>query len=81
MRRCYEYGLARDAGLRGRVLTTFVIGEDGLVSDATDHGSDMPDAEVVRCVAALSLARLSLLSLEKRTHRVGRGQYRIFRGA
>jgi hypothetical protein len=49
-RKCYEAGLARDPQLRGRVAARFVIGKDGAVTNVTDDHSDMPDAEVTRCV-------------------------------
>jgi hypothetical protein len=49
-RRCYEGGLARDPKLSGRVQVRFVIGHAGQVSDVTDHGSTLPDPEVVACV-------------------------------
>jgi hypothetical protein len=49
-RRCYEQGLARDPDLRGSIRARFVIGRDGKVSHVSDHGSDIPDAEVRDCV-------------------------------
>lgn len=49
-RACYERGLARDPALAGRVKVRFVINRDGLVSNVTDAGSDLPDRNVVACV-------------------------------
>jgi outer membrane biosynthesis protein TonB len=58
IRRCYDAGLARDAGLKGLVRVRFVIGRDGRVSEARDESSTLADAEVVACIvntfAALS---------------------------
>ena len=51
VRRCFELGLVRDPELGGRVLIRFVITESGDVKDATDGGSDVPDAQVVGCIA------------------------------
>ncbi len=48
---CYEQGLARNPNLTGRVAVRFVIGPDGAVETASTDGSDLPDAEVVGCVA------------------------------
>jgi TonB family protein len=50
-RACYEAGLARNPRLTGRVVLRFVIGLDGLISNISTSGSDLPDPEVVRCVA------------------------------
>lgn len=47
---CYEKGLARNAGLEGKVVTRFVIENDGTVKDVADAGSTMPDAGVRDCV-------------------------------
>jgi TonB family protein len=50
VRLCYEAGLKRKADLQGRVHVKFTIGRDGAVTSATDHGSDLPDPDVVACV-------------------------------
>ncbi len=47
---CYEKGLARNPNLEGRVTVRFIIGNDGKVSNVSNGGSDLPDAEVVTCV-------------------------------
>jgi hypothetical protein len=49
-RLCYEAGLRGNPSLGGRVATKFVIGRDGLVMQAQDGGSDLPDQKVVSCV-------------------------------
>lgn len=49
-RACYEAGLASNPNLKGRVTLRFTIGKDGKVTSMTDGGSDLPDANVVRCV-------------------------------
>lgn len=51
LRMCYEAGLKRDPNLSGRVAVEFVIDRDGSVTSAVDGGSDLPDQEVVRCIA------------------------------
>jgi hypothetical protein len=51
-RMCYEAGFGRGTGgLDGRVSIRFVIGLDGVVSDAQNSGSDLPDSQTVACVA------------------------------
>lgn len=47
---CYESALKRVPGLQGRVAVRFVIPRDGVVTEAVDEGSDLPDAEARRCV-------------------------------
>jgi hypothetical protein len=47
---CYEDGLRRDAGLKGRINVRFVIGRDGKVQNAIDAGSSLPDVAVRDCV-------------------------------
>lgn len=47
---CYERGLGRDPNLQGRVSVSFVIARDGTVKNASDSGSDLPDAVVRDCV-------------------------------
>jgi hypothetical protein len=49
-RDCYEAGLLRNPAMKGTVRVSFTIERDGSVSHATGEGSDLPDAEVVRCV-------------------------------
>jgi hypothetical protein len=49
-RMCYENGLKSNPTLNGRVVTKFVIGRDGAVSQAMDGGSDLPNQEVTSCV-------------------------------
>ena len=49
-RACYDDGLRRRPGLRGRVAARFTIEEDGTVARACDAGSSLPDPETVRCV-------------------------------
>jgi hypothetical protein len=49
-RLCYESGLRNNPGLNGRVVTSFVIGRDGLVAAAKDGGSDLPDQQVTQCI-------------------------------
>lgn len=49
-RMCYENGLRGNPNLTGRVAVRFVIGSDGSVSNASNGGSDLPDASVVSCV-------------------------------
>ena len=50
-RLCYENGLRNNPNLTGRVAVRFVIGRDGAVSSVGNGGSDMPDGNVVSCVA------------------------------
>jgi hypothetical protein len=50
-RLCYENGLRNNPNLTGRVAVRFVIGRDGAVSSVGNGGSDMPDSNVVSCVA------------------------------
>lgn len=49
-RLCYESGLRGNPALTGRVVTKFVIGRDGAVSQASDAGSDLPNSEVTSCI-------------------------------
>lgn len=51
-RLCYEQGLTRNPNLEGRVGVRFVIDEQGGVANATNAGSDLPDAGAVACVVA-----------------------------
>ena len=50
--RCYEEALAQSPGrkLAGTVTVTFLVEKTGVVSAATNSGSDLPDAGVVACV-------------------------------
>ena len=50
IRACYDDGLARNPLLQGRVSFRFVIGRDGVASNAANAGSDLPDSQVVSCV-------------------------------
>jgi hypothetical protein len=49
-RKCYEAGLARDPGLRGRVTTRFLIDAHGRVSMAHIAGNELTDCEVTACM-------------------------------
>ncbi len=51
-RGCYELGLRTNPNLTGRVTTRFIIDRDGVVSNATNGGSDLPDSKVVGCVVS-----------------------------
>ncbi len=48
-RLCYEKGLAANPSLEGRVSVRFVINRNGSVSNVSNGGSSMPDANVVNC--------------------------------
>ncbi|RYE75078.1 MAG: AgmX/PglI C-terminal domain-containing protein, partial [Myxococcales bacterium] len=48
--RCYEDGLRRVPTLRGRVVVYFFVERTGALREVRDHGSELPDAEVVKCV-------------------------------
>lgn len=47
---CFENGLKVNPKLQGRVRVRFVIGRDGAVSNVSNGGSDLPDADVIGCV-------------------------------
>ena len=49
-RTCYEAGLAKNPTLEGKVMVRFVIERDGVVKNARDDGSDIPDTAVRDCV-------------------------------
>ncbi len=49
-RLCYENGLRTNPKLAGKVSVKFVIDRAGVVSVASDGGSDLPDQAVVQCV-------------------------------
>jgi hypothetical protein len=48
---CYREGLDRHPRLAGVVRLRMVIGRDGVVDELRDSGSEIPDREVVDCVA------------------------------
>lgn len=50
-RLCYENGLRSEPALHGRVVTSFVIRADGSVANVADGGSDLPNKDVVACIA------------------------------
>lgn len=50
LRLCYEASLARNPGLTGGVVVRFAVDVDGTVVRPEDGGSDIPDADAVRCV-------------------------------
>lgn len=50
LRQCYLAGTFKNALLAGTVNVTFTIDTSGRVSETSDSGSDLPDAEVVNCV-------------------------------
>jgi len=51
VRYCYNQGLARDAGLKGRVLIKFIIDSKGKVSSSTVKSSTVSDKNVGNCAA------------------------------
>ena len=50
LRACYEEGLARNAGLAGRLAFRFVIGADGRVAQVDMDGAGLADARVNACL-------------------------------
>lgn len=48
---CYREGLSRHPRLAGVVRLRMVIGRDGVVDSLRDADSDIPDAELIDCVA------------------------------
>jgi hypothetical protein len=48
---CYREGLARHPRLAGSVRLGMVIGRDGVVDSLRDADSDIPDPELIDCVA------------------------------
>jgi hypothetical protein len=48
---CYREGLARKPRLAGTVQLRMVIGRDGIVDSLRDAESDIPDPELIDCVA------------------------------
>jgi hypothetical protein len=51
IRTCYEQGLRASPSLQGRITIKFVIDLEGRVTSTVDAGSDLPDREIVQCVA------------------------------
>lgn len=49
-RACYETGLRENPSLEGRISARFVVARDGSVATVQSAGSDLPNANVVRCV-------------------------------
>jgi len=47
---CYEAGLRRNRSLSGVAVLRIVVAEDGMVLDAEDDGSSVPDGDVMRCL-------------------------------
>jgi hypothetical protein len=50
IRLCYENGLRKDPGLRGKVEVKFVINREGMVNTASLVSSNLPDSSMVECV-------------------------------
>lgn len=50
IRGCYNRGLERDPGLKGRVAIKFVIGSDGSVQDVGIAETKMTDTEMLECI-------------------------------
>jgi hypothetical protein len=48
---CYREGIARHPRLSGSVRLRMVIGRDGLVDEIADASSEIPDTEIIDCVA------------------------------
>lgn len=48
---CYREAIARHPRLSGSVRLRMVIGRDGLVDEIADSNSEIPDAEIIDCVA------------------------------
>lgn len=48
---CYREGIARHPKLSGAVRLRMVIGRDGLVDELADASSEIPDREIIDCVA------------------------------
>ncbi|MBK7397865.1 MAG: AgmX/PglI C-terminal domain-containing protein [Myxococcales bacterium] len=49
-RACYETGLKKDPGLRGTVITRFIIDTTGAVESASQSGGTLEDGNVKSCV-------------------------------
>jgi hypothetical protein len=52
IRGCYNRALVRDPNAHGRVLVSFTIGVDGLVTSAVVAHSELEDADAHRCMAS-----------------------------
>lgn len=50
LKTCYGKGLERDHALAGRVDFEFIIGQDGLVSEAWAREATLGDCEAIRCM-------------------------------
>jgi hypothetical protein len=48
--RCYDEKAESNPNLAGLVSMRLVIGRDGLVTNASDRGSTLPDPDVISCV-------------------------------
>jgi hypothetical protein len=70
---CYREGLDRHPRLSGIVRLRMVIGRDGVVDSLNDAASDIPDPEVIDCVAEGFFA----LRFPKPRHKTVRLLYRI----
>ena len=51
-RACYQSGLAQNPNLQGRITLQLAIAKDGNTATAKSLNSDLPDADVVRCVVS-----------------------------
>lgn len=52
-RQCYESGLKKDPGLRGTVVTRFIIDTTGATESASYSGGSLGDASVQSCVVGV----------------------------
>jgi hypothetical protein len=50
LRKCFDKGLRKNPALRGQLVVRLEIEDDGDVDDAHDHGSDLPDRKVIKCM-------------------------------
>jgi hypothetical protein len=48
--RCYRKGLRKNHGLRGNVVVRMYVDGRGNVAHAMDHGSDLPNRKVIKCM-------------------------------
>ena len=51
VRECYDQGLARDPGARGKIAIDFTIGAQGRVTRSAVAASDMKDEAVPACIS------------------------------
>ncbi len=51
-RACYQSGLSQNPNLQGRITLQLAIAKDGNTATAKSLNSDLPDADVVRCVVS-----------------------------